>query len=312
MPSTRRTIRIGARASAMSLAQVASVRADLAALHPDVTTKLVAFVAAGDREPGEQAELHDKGAFTGDIEEALLSGVCDLAVHCMKDVAGDPLVTPGTVFAAHPERANIRDALIHPGGLTLDQLPPGTRVATSAVRRVAQLTRSHPHLDLVPIRGTANLRLAVLEAGEVDALVLAASGLERIGEQHRISQVLTVEQMCPPLGAAVLGLQCREDDADLIDLLTPLGDRATTREITAERALLNALRGHCNSPIAGFARAFEDGHLGLRAMVFSPDGATVLEARQSAGQLSPEALGVGVAATLIRDGARELIDSIDH
>ncbi|MCX4746166.1 hydroxymethylbilane synthase [Kitasatospora sp. NBC_01287] len=310
MPSTRRTIRIGARASAMSLAQVARVRAGLAALHPDVATELVPFVAAGDREPGEQAELHDKGAFTGDIEDTLLSGGCDLAVHCMKDVAGDPLVSPGTVFAAYPKRADIRDALIHPGGLTLDQLLPGTRVATSAVRRVAQLTRSHPHLDLVPIRGTANLRLAALDAGEVDTLVLAASGLERIGEQHRISEILTVEQMCPPLGAAVLGLQCREDDTDLIALLAPLGDRTTTREITAERALLNVLRGHCNSPIAGFARSFEDGHLGLRAMVFSPDGVTVLEARQSAGRLSPEALGKAVGAALIRDGARDLIDSI--
>ncbi|MGV9270554.1 hydroxymethylbilane synthase [Kitasatospora sp. NPDC003701] len=230
-PPPRRTIRIGARASAMSLVQVARVRADLAALHADLDTELVFLVAAGDRGPGEQAELHDRGAFTGDIEEALLSGVCDLAVHCMKDVSGDPLVTPGTVFAAYPERADIRDALIHPGGLTLDHLPPATRVGTSAVRRVAQLTRSHPHLELVPIRGTANLRLAALDAGKVDALVLAASGLARIGEEHRISEVLTVEQMCPPLGAAVLGLQCREDDTDLINLLAPLGDRATTREI---------------------------------------------------------------------------------
>ncbi|MGF1426519.1 hydroxymethylbilane synthase [Kitasatospora sp. LaBMicrA B282] len=312
MPSTRRTIRIGARASAMSLAQVAWVRADLAALHPGVATELVLFVAAGDREGGEQAALHAKGAFTGDIEDALMSEVCDLAVHCMKDVSGDPLVTPGTVFAAHPKRADIRDALIHPAGLTLDRLPPGTRVGTSAVRRVAQLTRSHPHLELVPIRGTANLRLGALDAGKVDALVLAACGLERIGEQHRISEVLTVEQMCPPLGAAVLGLQCREGDADLIGLLSPLGDRATTREITAERTVLNILRGHCNSPIAGFARAFGDGHLGLRAMVFSPDGATVLEAAQSAGQLDPEALGKAVAAALIRDGARNLIDSIAH
>ncbi|MFF7635619.1 hydroxymethylbilane synthase [Kitasatospora sp. NPDC008050] len=312
MPSTGRTIRIGARSSPMSLAQVARVRADLAELHPGLETELVPFVAAGDLAPGQQAGLGDKGSFTGDIEEALLSGVCDLAVHCMKDVTGDPLVTPGTVFAAYPKRADIRDALVHARGLTLDRLPAGTRVGTSAVRRVAQLTRSHPHLELVPVRGTANLRLAALEAREVDALVLAASGLERIGEQHRISEVLSTEQMCPPLGAAVLGLQCREDDEELITHLAPLGDRATTREITAERAVLHVLRGHCNSPIAGFARAFEDGHLGLRAMVFSPDGATVLEAAQSAGQLDPEALGKAVAATLIRDGARDLIDSIAH
>nr|WP_308129799.1 hydroxymethylbilane synthase [Kitasatospora aureofaciens] len=310
MLDTTRTIRIGARTSPMSLAQVARVTEDLRDRYPDAQVELVPFTAAGDLEPGQQAELHDKGAFTGEIEEALLAGVCDMAVHCMKDVAGYPLNAPGTVFAAHPARADIRDALIHPGGLTLDQLPPGTRVGTAAVRRIAQLTASHSHLELVPSRGTANLRLAALKAGKVDALVLAASGLERIGEQQHISEVLSVEQMCPPLGAAVLGLQCRADDPEMIALLAPLGDRLTTREITAERTVLNLLRGHCNSPIAGHARAFEDGRLALRAMVFTPDGARVLTASRTSDQLTPQALGEAVAEALIRDGARELIDAI--
>ncbi|MEU4115831.1 hydroxymethylbilane synthase [Kitasatospora sp. NPDC028055] len=312
MLDTARTIRIGARTSPMSLAQVARVTEDLRERYPEATVELVPFTAAGDLEPGRQAELHDKGAFTGEIEEALLAGVCDMAVHCMKDVAGHPLNPPGTIFAAHPKRADIRDALIHPGGLTLDQLPPGTRVGTSAVRRIAQLTASHPHLDLAPVRGTANLRIEALERGEVDALVLAASGLERIGEVHRISEVLSVEQMCPPLGAAVLGLQCRADDIEMIALLTPLGHRLTLREINAERALLNVLRGHCNSPIAGYARAHEDDRLSLRAMVFSPDGATVITASRTSDRLTPPALGEAVAEELIQGGARELIDAIAH
>ncbi len=310
MLDTTRTIRIGARTSPMSLAQVAQVTEDLRDLYPDAEVELVPFTAAGDLEPGRQADLGAKGSFTGEIEEALLTGTVDLAVHCMKDVAGAPLATPGTVWAAHPPRADIRDALIHPDGLTLDQLPPGTRVGTSAVRRIAQLAASHPHLRLVPTRGTANLRLEALERGEVDALVLATSGLKRIGEKHRISEVLSVEQMCPPLGAAVLGLQCRADDLEMIALLAPLGDRLTTREITAERTVLNLLRGHCNSPIAGYARAFQDGRLALKAMVFTPDGATLLTASHTSDRLAPQAIGKAVAETLIRDGAHDLIDAI--
>ncbi|MGW2541246.1 hydroxymethylbilane synthase [Kitasatospora sp. NPDC001574] len=315
MLETDRTVRIGGRVSPMSLAQVARVTADLRELYPELKVELVPFTAAGDLEPKRQADLGAKGSFTGEIEDALLAGTVDLAVHCMKDVAGDPLATPGTIWAAHPPRADIRDALVHPGGLTLDQLPPGTRVGTSAVRRIAQLTASHPHLEVAPVRGTANLRIEAMERGEVDALVLAASGLERIGEDGRISEVLSVEQMCPPLGAAALGLQCRQEDTDLAALLAPLSDARTVREITAERTLLNLLRGHCNSPVAGFARAFADGRLALRAMVFTPDGATVLDAAQATDTITPitpQALGQAVADQLIRRGARDLIDAITH
>ncbi len=296
----------------MALAQVERVRAGLSARHPGIRTEVVPVTTSGDRWLGDLSSLGGKGAFTKEVDAALLAGEADLAVHCMKDIPADRPLPAGTVFAAVLERDDIRDALIHPGGLTLDELPPGTRIGTSSVRRVAQLASSHPHLRCVPFRGNANRRLARMAAGEADALILAVSGLERIGETGRISEILSPEQMCPPVGAGVLALQCREDDTETIDAVSSLGHPDTRRETDAERMLLHVLQGHCNSPIAGFARAERDGRLSLRARVFSPDGKTVLDAHEWAGPLDPATLGISVAVTLLRQGAREVIDSIPH
>jgi hydroxymethylbilane synthase len=305
-------IRIVSRSSPMALAQVERVRAELAVLRPEIRTEVVPVTTSGDRWMGDLAKLGGKGAFTKEVDAALLAGEADLAVHCVKDIPADRPLPAGTVFAAFLKRDDIRDALIHPGGLTLDELAPGTRIGTSSVRRVAQLAISHPELECVPMRGNANRRLEKLEAGEADALLLAASGLERIGEAGRITEILPVETMCPPIGAGVLALQCREDDTDTIDTVSALGDTGAWREITAERMLLHVLQGHCNSPIAGYARAERDGRLSLRARVFTPDGKTVLDAHEWAGPLDPATLGTSVAVALLRQGARELIDGIPH
>jgi hydroxymethylbilane synthase len=305
-------IRIVSRSSPMALAQVERVRAELAVLRPEIRTEVVPVTTSGDRWMGDLAKLGGKGAFTKEVDAALLAGEADLAVHCVKDIPADRPLPAGTVFAAFLKRDDIRDALIHPGGLTLDELAAGTRIGTSSVRRVAQLAISHPELECVPMRGNANRRLEKLEAGEADALLLAASGLERIGEAGRISEILPVETMCPPIGAGVLALQCREDDTDTIDTVSALGDTGAWREITAERMLLHVLQGHCNSPIAGYARAERDGRLSLRARVFTPDGKTVLDAHEWAGPLDPATLGTSVAVALLRQGARELIDGIPH
>lgn len=305
-------IRIVSRASPMALAQVERVRAELAVLHPGVRTEVVPVTTSGDRWLGDLAALGGKGAFTKEVDAALLAGEADVAVHCMKDIPADRPLPAGTVFGAYLKRDDIRDALIHPGGLTLDELPPGTRIGTSSVRRVAQLALSHPHLECVPMRGNANRRMEKMAAGEADALLLAVSGLERIGCQDRITEVLSLEAMCPPIGAGVLGLQCREDDTATIDTVSGLGDPTAWREISAERMLLHVLQGHCNSPIAGYARAERDGRLSLRARVFSPDGKVVLDAHEWAGPLDPATLGTSVAVALLRQGARELIDTIPH
>ncbi|MFD8075052.1 hydroxymethylbilane synthase [Streptomyces sp. NPDC059718] len=305
-------IRIVSRSSPMALAQVERVRAELAALHPGIRTEVVPVTTSGDRWMGDLAQLGGKGAFTKEVDATLLEGRADLAVHCVKDVPADRPLPAGTVFAAFLKRDDIRDALVHPGGLTLDRLPPGTRIGTSSVRRIAQIMASHPHLTCVPMRGNANRRLEKLAAGDADALLLAVSGLERIGRTDVISEVLPVETMIPPIGAGVLALQCREGDAETIDVVSDLGDPAAHRETTAERMFLHVLQGHCNSPIAGYAHAERDGRLSLRARVFSPDGKTVLDAHEWAGPLDPATLGTSVAVALLRQGARELIDSIGH
>ncbi|MFF7341600.1 hydroxymethylbilane synthase [Streptomyces sp. NPDC008163] len=305
-------IRIVSRDSPMALAQVERVRAELAVIHPGIETAVLPVKTTGDKWMGDLSEVEGKGAFTKEVDAALLAGEADLAVHCVKDIPADRPLPAGTTFAAFLKRDDIRDALIHPGGLTLDQLPAGTRIGTSSVRRVAQLAASHPHLECVPMRGNANSRLAKLDAGEADALLLALAGLERIGRTDVVTEVLSVEAMIPPIGAGVLALQCREGDAELIDLISPLGDRDAYRETQAERMLLHVLQGHCNSPIAGYARADGSGELSLRACVFSPDGKTVLNAHEWAGRLDPATLGTSVAVALLRQGARELIDGIAH
>ncbi|GGO83816.1 hydroxymethylbilane synthase [Wenjunlia tyrosinilytica] len=311
MPSTE-LIRIVSRSSPMALAQVERVRTELVALRPGIRTEVVPVTTSGDRWMGDLSKLGGKGAFTKEVDAALLAGEADLAVHCIKDVPADRPLPQGTVFAAFLKRDDIRDALVHPEGLGLDDLPAGTRIGTSSVRRVAQLAISHPHLECVPMRGNANRRLDKLEAGDADALLLAVSGLERIEQTHRISEILSVETMCPPIGAGVLGLQCREDDTATIDAVAGLGDTNTWREVTAERMFLHVLQGHCNSPIAGYAKAERDGRLSLRARVFTPDGKTVLDAHEWAGPLDPATLGTSVAVALLRQGARELIDTIPH
>lgn len=305
-------IRIVSRDSPMALAQVERVRAELAALHPGVRTEVVPVKTTGDLWLGDLAKVEGKGAFTKEVDAALLAGKADLAVHCVKDVPADRPLPAGTMFAAYLKRDDIRDALVHPGGLTLDQLAPGTRIGTSSVRRTAQLAASHPHLVCVPLRGNANRRLEKLAAGEADALLLAVSGLERIGRTDAICEVLSPDVMMPPIGAGILALQCREGDTGIIGTVSDLGDPATHREATAERMFLHVLQGHCNSPIAGYARAERGGDLSLRASVFTPDGKTVLNAHEWAGRLDPATLGTSVAVALLRQGARDLIDGIAH
>lgn len=307
---TQDLIRIVSRDSPMALAQVERVRAELAALHPGIATTVLEVKTTGDKWLGSLSEVEGKGAFTKEVDEALISGAADLAVHCVKDVPADRPLPAGTTFAAFLQRDDIRDALVYPAGLALDQLPAGTRIGTSSVRRIAQLAASHPHLECVPIRGNANSRLRQLDEGVADALLLAVSGLHRIDRADVITEVLAPDVMMPPIGAGTLALQCRQDDTATIDLVSGLGHPATHRETTAERMLLHVLQGHCNSPIAGYATTERDGELSLRAVVFSPDGKTVLRAHEWAGRLDPATLGTSVAVALLRQGAREVIDSI--
>ncbi|GAA4921909.1 hydroxymethylbilane synthase [Actinoplanes utahensis] len=305
--SASRLVRIGTRSSPMALAQVERVRRMLAERRPDVTVEVVALSTSGDRWQGALSELGGKGAFTKEVDQALLDGRADLAVHCVKDVPGDRPAPAGTVFAAYLARDDVRDALVDPAGRRIEDLPPGTRVGTSAVRRIAQLALHHPHLTALPIRGNANSRLAKLDAGEYDVLLLAVAGLHRIGLPERITHPIEVDTFVPAVGSGTLVLQCRQDDEPLLEIAAALGDRTTALETEAERTMLHILQGSCSSPIGGYARSEPDGRISLRARVISLDGKTVLDAHEWASD--PVVLGTSVAASLLRQGAREILNA---
>jgi hydroxymethylbilane synthase len=303
--SASRTVRIGTRSSPMALAQVERVRRLLADRHPDVTVEVEAMTTSGDQWQGSLAVLGGKGAFTKEVDQALLDRRVDLVVHCVKDVPGDRPAPAGTIMAAYLARDDVRDCLVHPDGVRIDDLPTGTRIGTSAVRRAAQVALHWPHLSAVPIRGNANSRLAKLDNGDYDALLLAVSGLERIGAAHRITHPIDTGTLVPAVGAGTLVLQCREDDDDTRDLAIGLGDQRTRQETIAERTLLHILQGNCHSPIAGYAHTEPDGRISLRARVISLDGKNVLDVHEWA--TDPITLGTCVAAALLRQGARDIL-----
>jgi hydroxymethylbilane synthase len=309
--SASRLLRIGTRSSPMALAQVERVRRILADRRPEITVEVVPLSTSGDRWQGALSELGGKGAFTKEVDQALLDGRADLAVHCVKDVPGDRPAPAGTVFAAYLTRDDVRDCLVEPAGSPVPvgrriaDLPAGTRVGTSAVRRIAQLALHWPHLTAVPIRGNANSRLARLDAGEYDVLLLAVAGLHRIGMPERVGPVIDVDTFVPAVGSGTLVLQCRQDDEPALEVAEALADRRTGRETEAERTMLHILQGSCSSPIGGYARTEPDGRISLRARVISLDGKTVLDAHEWASD--PVVLGTSVAASLLRQGARKIL-----
>ncbi|MGH3866248.1 MAG: hydroxymethylbilane synthase [Pseudonocardiaceae bacterium] len=305
-------VRIGTRSSPMALHQAEQVATALEALDPTVTTELVKITTSGDQWMGDLAKLGGKGAFVREIDRNLLDGSVDLAVHCLKDIPGDVPVPEGLALAAYLPREDIHDAVISRTGDPLAQLPAGAIIGTSAVRRAAQLRLHYPHVEIKPLRGNVNTRLMRLDAGHFDAIVAAVAGLYRVNEAERITEILPLHTMCPAIGAGIIALQCRATDADVYALGARLNDAETHRHATAERAMLHALQGHCNSPIAGCASTEPNGKLSLRATVFSLDGSQWLDSHHWGVAEEPAALGYFVGADLLRQGARALIDTIAH
>jgi len=306
------TVRIATRSSPMAVHQAEQVATALEALDPTISTELVKVTTAGDLWMGDLAKLGGKGAFITEINRALLDDQADLAVHCLKDIPGDVPVPNGLAFAGYLPREDIHDAVISRSGARLAELPEGSVIGTSSVRRAAQLRVQHPHLRIEPLRGNVNTRLMRLDEGHFDGLIAAVSGLHRVDQADRITEVLSLETMCPPIGAGIIALQCRADDADLLALGTGLNDTDTNRQADAERAMLHALQGHCNSPIAGYATTDATGRLSLHGKVFSLDGSQWLDSHHWGIAEDPQALGFFVGSDLLRQGARALIDAIAH
>jgi len=309
MAALPRPLIIGTRPSRLALAQTDLVVAWLRQVHGSAFAVEVRNRATeGDTSQQAGTPLKDmagRGVFVNDLEAMLLDGSADCLVHSLKDVTTD--LAPGLALVAIPEREDPRDVLVSRSGGTLNALPVGARVATSSPRRVAQLTALRPDLQFVPIRGNVDTRLRKLDAGEVDALVLAAAGLRRLGLETRISEYLSSEVCMPDAGQGALAIEARDDAAAVAALLQPLDHAPTRAAVEAERALLRALGGGCSLPVGALAR-IDGGRLKLEAVVSSPNGSQSLR-RSIAGPVEDSsALGAALAQELLSDGARSLLE----
>ena len=246
-----------------------------------------------------------KGVFTKEIEEALLAGAIDLAVHSLKDLPTE--LPAGLTLAAVPEREDPRDALV---GFRLDDLPKGARVGTSSLRRAAQVRALRPDVILGDIRGNVETRLRKRDEGECDATLLACAGLRRLGLEGRITEALDPSVMAPAVGQGALGIETREGDEETLAVLKPIEHRATREAVEAERALLDALGGGCQVPLGAHARV-DEGDLHLIAAVVAPDGSRVIRTKARGPAEQPQDLGRRAAEALLRDGAAALIEAAE-
>ncbi|MFJ3660741.1 hydroxymethylbilane synthase [Streptomyces sp. NPDC090119] len=283
-------LRIGARASLMSLSQSAPI---LARLAPTPTLLRPFYEAGGDRERG-RSPLEEDGVFSLDIETALLAGDIDVAVHCLKDAPTHD--TPGLTMAVYLRRDDIRDCLVtRDPDLRLDTLPPGATVGTASLRRTAALRAYRPDLDVVALRGPVSDRLRALSRRDVDSLIVASCSMERLGMRHRINERISPAVICPPLGAAVIALQTREKDMRTRELVSRLHHPETGVEAEAERVVLRQLGGFCNAPLAGYCTTDSDGDTvtyTVRARAFSPDGEAAVDIRRTGADATQAALAV--------------------
>ncbi|MBL6597908.1 MAG: hydroxymethylbilane synthase [Alphaproteobacteria bacterium] len=299
-------IRIGTRGSKLALAQAEELRARLSAAHPELRAEgaieVVVITTTGDAVRDRAlAEIGGKGLFMKEIEEALVDGRVDLALHSMKDV--ETFLTPGTEIACVLPREDPRDAFLSPVADHIDDLPHGAVVGTSSVRRAALVKNRRPDLETVLYRGNVDTRLAKLEAREVDATLLALAGLNRLGLGGRATRILELDEMPPAVAQGAIGAQCRiaetEADIRLRGWLAAINDAESEIQITAERAMLATLDGSCRTPIAGHAVLAKDGSLTLTGHVVSEDGARLHKAFETGGADAPEALGQTVGARLL-------------
>lgn len=293
-------LRIGTRGSPLALAQAKLACAHLAAHQTGLAEAGFATViirTTGDKVLDRPlADLGGKGLFTKEIDEALLAGSIDLAVHSVKDL---PTALPaGIVLACLMPRGDVRDALIARGAASLGDLPAGAVVGTASLRRQAQVLHRRPDLKVIPLRGNVATRLARLEAGVCAATLLAAAGLDRLGMAQRATALLAVEEMLPAVGQGAIGLACRDDDARMLALLTAANDQATACAVSAERAMLAVLDGSCRTPIAGLARIMGDGALELRGLVARPDGSAVIADTMRGVPADAEAIGAALGRAL--------------
>ncbi len=303
-----RTIRIATRKSALALWQAEYVKAALLHTHSDISVELVPMSTQGDKILDTPlAKIGGKGLFIKELEIAMSEGRADIAVHSMKDV---PVAFPeGFGLHAICERENPFDAFVSNQYENLQALPLGSVVGTSSLRRQSQLRKIRPDLVIKDLRGNVNTRLAKLDSGEYDAIILAAAGLIRLNMQSRIRCELSATESLPAVGQGAVGIECRNDDHQLIALLAPLNHTETATRVRAERAMNAKLNGGCQVPIGSFATIDGD-TLTLTGLVGSVDGKQLLKAHDSAPLAEAEQLGERIAEQLLAQGAGEILAAL--
>ncbi len=291
----------------MALWQAHTVRDVLVAAHPDCDVEILTVRSTGDRDQAtDLARFGSIGIFTVEVDRALLDGRAQIGVHSLKDLT--TVLQDGIVLASVHRRGPVEDVLITGSGATLDELPAGARVATGSSRRRAMLLRARPDLQVVEIRGNVETRLGKLDSGECEGLVMARAGLVRLGLEERITEVLDTERFLPAVGQGIVGLTCREDDAETRERLALVCHMPSWWAGISERALLRRLHGGCNAPVGGHATVVGE-ELQLAARVLSLDG-TVCVAGECQGPASQaEELGESLADELLGRGARALVEA---
>jgi hydroxymethylbilane synthase len=306
------TLKLGTRASTLAATQSQLV-ADLVTARTGRRVELVTITTEGDVSSAPVASFGTTGIFVSALREALLSGEVDFAVHSLKDLPTTP--AEGIALAAVPQREDPRDVIVARDGLTLAELPPGSRVGTGSPRRVAQLEALGLGIELVPVRGNVDTRIGKVGSGELDAVVLARAGIARLGRLEEITEVLDPIQVLPAPGQGALAIECRSDDTDLVHLLgEALDDPGTRAAVTCERTVLAELEAGCSAPVGALAEVVEgeDGEeLWIRAVASSLDGALSVRRSASGAYDDPIGLGHKLAAEMIADGASTLLGQHD-
>lgn len=303
-------LRIATRKSALALWQAEFVKAQLQQHHPDLSIELLPLTSRGDQVLDiPLAKVGGKGLFVKELEVAMLEGRAELAVHSMKDV---PMEFPGDLgLAVICEREDPRDALVSNNYASLEELPQGARVGTSSLRRQSQILAARPDLKVEFLRGNVQTRLARLDAGDFDAIILAAAGLIRLELEDRIRQRLPAELCLPSAGQGAVGIECRIGDTALMDRLKVLHHPQTAACVLAERAVVRRLEGGCQVPIAAYAEYRDDGQLWLRAMVGEPDGSNLIQQERVGSPEQAEAMGTELAESLLAAGADRILAALD-
>ncbi|WP_100639208.1 hydroxymethylbilane synthase [Marinobacter salexigens] len=306
---SKRTLRVATRSSALALWQAEFIKSELERLHDNVTVELIKIKTQGDKILDVPlAKIGGKGLFVKELEEAMLDGRADLAVHSMKDV---PMAFPeGLGLVAICERHDPTDAFVSNQYANVDALPQGAIVGTASLRRESQLRAYRPDLEIRVLRGNVNTRLAKLDAGDYDAIILASSGLKRLGFDDRIRYSMPDTLSLPAVGQGALGIECRLNDDELRKMLEPLNHADTADRVKAERALNRRLEGGCQVPIAAYALLEDDDTLWLRALVGAVDGSKILRVEGRAPRAEGERLGRELAENLLAQGADKILAEV--